>query len=204
MKKTLFSFAFFIVLTFTWLNLGKYLDVTQKPVKSDIIVCLGGGTIDRVKKTIELFEKGYVEKNVLLLLGESWYNQPYIKSNYPALSVDIVESPKNTKEEVLFIKQYMKEHGYTSAMIVTDPPHSRRVNLLTSLVSTEGDETLTFYMIGSDVKWWDKEYYYKSEQALTFVKNESMGIFYSFIAYGVLDKIGLLDEFEAWRKGRES
>ena len=90
-KKALIVFLpLFVLLSWGFLNLGKWLDVTQKPVNSDLVVCLGGGTIDRVKKSIELFEKGYANK--FLLLGESWYNQPYIQKNYPNIVVKIDES----------------------------------------------------------------------------------------------------------------
>ncbi len=192
--------AFAVLVTFAWLNLGRFLDVTQEPVKSDIIVCLGGGTIERVQKSITLLEQGLADKK-LLLLGESWYNQPYIRKNHPDINMLIDESPKNTKEEVLFIKTYMKEHGYTSALIVTDSPHARRVRLLTSLLSTKGDEAMDFHLVSSGVKWWSAEHYYTNERAVSAAKNESLKLLYSVVAYGCLEKIGRLDEVEAWIKG---
>lgn len=183
-----------VLLIFVFFNLGRFLDVTEAPAKSDIIVCLGGGTVDRVKKSIALVEKGYAKKQVFLLIGESWYNQPYIAKNHPGISLTIEEGPKNTKEEVLFIKNYMKERGYKSALIVTDPPHSRRVSLLTSLVNTEGDEAMRFHIVGSEVPWWDKDHFYENELAIDAVKYESLGILHSLMAYGFLEKLGLLDE----------
>jgi len=192
------------MLILIFLNQGKWVDVTEKPVKSDIIVCLGGGTIERVKKSIELLEGGYADKQVLLLIGESWYNQPYIKKNHPDIPILIDEGPKNTKEEVLFIKEYMKKHSYQSALIVTDPPHSGRVKLLTSLVSVEGDDTMKFSFIASSVKWWNAEEYYKNERMRRAVWHETKGILYTLFTYGILSKIGLSDEMEAWRKGKKS
>lgn len=181
MKKIIFSFtALLLLFSFVFLNLGKWIDVTEEPVKSDIIVCLGGGTIERVKKSIALLEEGNSEK--FLLIGESWYNQPYIKKNYPDIPIVIDESPKNTKEEVRFIKEYMKKYKYKSALIVTDPPHSGRVKLLTSLVSVEGDENMTFHLIASEVKWWDAEEYYKSKRARAAVLHEVMGMVYHLIS----------------------
>ncbi|MDQ7047431.1 MAG: YdcF family protein [Sulfurovum sp.] len=188
MQKIIFGFtAFLVFLTFSFLNMGKWMDVTEEPIKSDMIVCLGGGTIERVKKSIELLEEGYIEKQIFLLLGESWYNQPYIKKNYPNLPVIIDESPKNTKEEVLYIKQYMQKHGYQSALIVTDPPHSGRVSLLTSLISLKGDEKMTFVMISSDVLWWDAKNYYKSERARSSVMYESVKMLYHFVFERFMD-----------------
>lgn len=204
MKKLIYCVIFFLILTFTFFNLGKWLDVTEKPVKSDIVVCLGGGTIDRVKKSIELVKQGYTNEEHFLLVGESWYNQPYLKKHYPKMNIVIDESPRNTGEEVRLIKKYMKEHGHKSALIVTDPPHSRRVSILASLISMEDDETMHFRMVGSDVKWWNKEHYYHNNQAIGFVKNECLGIFYTLIVYGFFERIGLLDVFETWRQGREN
>ncbi len=182
MKIIIFSFtAILLLLTFVFLNIGKWIDVTEEPVNADIIVCLGGGTLDRVKKSIELLEQEYSWKQVFLLIGESWYNQPYIKKNHPDINIIIDESPKNTKEEVLFIKEYMKKHNYKSALIVTSPPHSGRVKLLTLLISVEGDENMTFHMIASEVKWWDAEHYYRSEQARGFVLHEVMGMVYEVV-----------------------
>ena len=184
MEKIIFVMvAFLLLLAFVFLNLGKWIDVTEKPVKADIIVCLGGGTIDRVKKSIELLEEGYADKQLFLLIGESWYNQPYIKKNHADIHIVIDEDPKNTREEILFIKKYMKEHAYSSALIVTDPTHSRRFSLLTSLISVEGDENMTFHMVASGVKWWDADNYYKSKTARDHVKWEMIKIPYNFMKY---------------------
>jgi len=173
-----------------FLNYGKWIDATVEPVKADLVVCLGGGTVERVKKSISLVKQGYVKQDVFLLLGESWYNQPYIRKSHPELKVEIDESPTNTKEEVLFIKKYMVENGYRNALVVTDPPHSRRVSLLNTILSVKGDDEITFHMIGSDVKWWHKEKYYDHKHSGDQVFIESMKILYSVVVYGVLNKLG--------------
>jgi hypothetical protein len=170
-------------------NLGEFIDVTQKPIKSDIVVCLGGGTIERVKRSISLLENGYA--NAFILLGESWYNQPYLKKNYPDMKVIIDESPQNTKEEVLFIKKYMVENGYKTVLIVTDPPHSRRVSVLYSVLNVEGDDTLTLRVISSKIGWWKATKYYDDKRSWETVFSESIRIVYSIICYGVIEKLGV-------------
>jgi len=177
MKNIFFMTAIILLIVFLFLNVGKWIDCTTDPIKSDIVICLGGGTIDRVKKSIKLIEEDYVSSNKLLLIGESWYNQPYLKKNYSDISVTIDESSKNTKDEILFIKRYMKKYNYKSALIVTDPPHSRRVKLLTSILLEE-DNSRIYYIISSDVKWWNARYYYLDEHARSFVFYESMKILY--------------------------
>ena len=192
MKKALFySLLWFVLLPLAFLNYGKWIDVTAEPIEADIIVCLGGGTVERVKKSIALVEQGYAKNDVFLLLGESWYNQPYIRRNHPAMKVEIEDSPTNTKEEVLFIKKYMLEHGYKNALVVTDPPHSRRVNLLNAILSVKGDDEITFHMIDSDVTWWHKEKYYDHKHSGNNVMTETVKIVYSVVVYGVLNKLGV-------------
>jgi len=180
MRKILFAIAIVVFMIFLFLNMGKWIDSTTTPKRSDIVICLGGGTIDRVKKSIKLIKAGYVSTDKFLLIGESWYNQPYLKKNYPDISVEIDETSKNTKEEILFIKKYMKKHNYKSALIVTDPPHSKRVKLLTTIVLNE-DQSRVYYIIGSDVKWWNGQYYYLNEHARSFVFYESIKILYHLI-----------------------
>ena len=43
MKLISLSLLFFLFLIYSFLNLGNFLDITQKPTKTDLIVCLGGG-----------------------------------------------------------------------------------------------------------------------------------------------------------------
>lgn len=188
MKKWfVYSVLFFLLIPLVLFTLVKSIDVTQEPVQADIVVCLGGGTVERVKKSIILIEDGYVEKDRFLLLGESWYNQPYIRKNHPTLNVVIEETPTNTKEEVLFIKQYMVKNGYRSALVVTDPFHSGRVSVLNSILSVQGAKDIHLYMIDSGRNWWEKEgdssYLLWTKRAL----NESIKIIYSIVVYGFLD-----------------
>jgi alcohol dehydrogenase class IV len=182
-KKIAFVF-FFLLSVWGLLNFGKWMDVTQKPVKSDMVVCLGGGTVERVKRSVALLEEGYASKSRFLLLGESWYNQPYLSKKYPNLSVLIDETPKNTKEEILYLKKYMVVHGYRSALIVTDPPHSRRVEILLSLLHVPGDEKMSFRIVSSEQPWWNAERYYENAHARKAVMHESVKILGSYLLYG--------------------
>ena len=185
MKKIAFIF-FFLLSVWGLLNLGNWLDVTQQPAKSDMVICLGGGTVERVKRSVALLEEGYASKNRFLLLGESWYNQPYLSKKYPNLPVLIDETPKNTKEEILYLKKYMVVHGYRSALIVTDPPHSRRVKVLLSLLHVPGDEKMDFRIVSSEQPWWDAENYYRNAHARNTVMHESVKVVFRVLADGLL------------------
>ncbi len=184
MKKILLlCLSFLLLASLLYLNLGRWIDVTQKPLKSDIIVCLGGGTVEGVQKSVELYKQGYSLKNKLLFIGENWYNLPYLRKHEPQLNYITEFTPQNTREEVLLIHNYMKKHHYTSALIVTDPHHSRRVHILSLLFSMESDKAVTIRLVSSGVKWWNREDYYRNSWARAYVKWELIKIPYNIYSY---------------------
>lgn len=175
--RTLGIFAFLMLVVF--LGLGRWIDITQAPVKSDIVFCLGGGTYKRVDSAIELLNNGYVGSKKLSMLGESWYNLPFIRKHYPGVDTEVYAAPKNTRDEIRFIKTYMNKHHFKSALIVTDPPHSLRVKVLLSIIDRDLNGKMEFYIVGSGVKWWDREHYYRNETARKYAMIEVLKIPYN-------------------------
>lgn len=151
--------------------------MSQSPVKAEIVVCLGGGTIERLESAIKLFKDGYVEN--ILVLGESWYHHPYLKKSGLKDAYIIEDSPKNTEEEIAFLIPYMATHDIHTALIVTDPPHTKRVKVLISQFLT--GNTIQLRIVGSNVSWWDGKNYYLNEKARSFVWHEIPKIVYRYI-----------------------
>ncbi len=199
----LLSFSFLCIVMF--MNLGKFLDVTDAPKKADIIVYLGGGYIERLEKSLELYKLGYSNTDKIILTGtligkvskedlNGFYKVEYLKKHgVPEKKIIYAENTGNTMQEVRFIKNYMSEHQYTSVIFVSDPPHSRRIKFLAKYINNYDDVNLSYIVVGSDVDWWDRLHYYKNEEARKFVKSELSKIVHNFIAYGVLQKFGLLE-----------
>ena len=191
MKKMLFGFIIFLLfLFFIFLNLGKWMDVTEKPVKADIIVCLGGGDHHRINRSLELYRDGYAKKGLLLLTGDDVtparkrrgykdFRVRLLKEKYSEIQYAHFPDLTSTREEVKYIKNYMKDHAYKSALIVTDPPHSGRYSLLNILIRVEGDENMTFHMVSSGVKWWDRKHYYKNKFARKYTIRQFIKIPYN-------------------------
>ena len=171
-------------------NAGKYLDATQKPVKSDLIVCMGGGTPERVKESIVLYHEGYSKQKLLLLAGEPYANRNYIRKHHSEIRYVLNTNAKNTADEIQFVKEYMAEYHYESVIIVSDPPHTRRIKILTDLISVKGDEEFYYVFVSSDVSWWDRDKYYQNPKAFPFARNEILRIPYTYVYYGLLEKIG--------------
>ncbi len=197
----LFSFLFIIVL----MNLGRFLDITEAPKKSDIIVYLGGGYSERLEKSLQLYKLGYSKADKIIFTGPLMGRQSkenyiqYNKMEYfkkhgvPEENIIYAENTDNTMREVLFVKNYMIKNHYKSAIFVSHPPHSRRIMFLAKFVNNYDDANLSCMVVGSDVKWWDRNHYYKDERARIAVKEQMSKLVHNFIAYGVLQKFGLLE-----------
>lgn len=102
----------------------------------------------------------------------------------------------NTRVEMQYIKKFMNENNFTSAIIVSDTPHSRRIRTLLDLAV--GDtKKFNFYIVGSGASWWNTEHYYLNKKAKAFAWQESIKLVEVYTAFGILNKIGL---YESVRK----
>jgi len=188
-----------LVLIF-FLNLGHFLENTDTPKKADLIVCLGGGYGARILKSIELYKNGYSLSNKMLLTGNNKYyfsgykdlRLKYLKENNISISKSVVFNKKltSTRNEIIFIQDYMILNNYSSAIIVSDNPHTARIKLLLNIFKK--DNNLIFYVVGSNPDWWNDGQYYKSKMAISYVINESLKIVYTAVAYGILEPLGVL------------
>jgi len=207
----LFLLICFVVCSFyiLFLNLGKLLDVTSKPHQADIVVCLGGGDYkSRIVKTVEVYKQGFITKNTIILTGyvnssrdikqgkvvdkRMTYLQKHLDTS---VNVILNKQLKSTAEEVMFVKNYLIEHHLKSALFITEPPHSRRILLLNSLISIKGDDKLAISIVASKYKNWNPTEYYKDKYTKNYVFSEVVKIIYALFAYGFLDKLGLLEWF---------
>jgi len=191
MKRILFYvFFWFICIPWAFLHYGEWIDATEEPKQADLIVCLGGGTEERLNMAVTLFKAGYSNTKSIILLGESYETTSYLEKSYPEVTIVQHHKPKNTKEEIIYIKKYMIKHGYTSVLIVTDPPHSRRVKILTSVLNVKEDSKISFRVITSGVTWWKVKKYYDDKRSGEAVLSETIRIVYSVLCYGLVHRIG--------------
>lgn len=184
------------------LDMGSFLDVTQKAEKADLIVALGGGGKERLLKALELYERGYSEQGTIAVTGSSTFvddiavPRRYDKVEYlvehgvSEHDVIYVEQTHNTMSELLAIKTLMVEKGYRRVLIVTDPPHSRRIKVMARSLAGFDEAGLSCTVVSSGVPWWDREHYYEDMRALRFVVFESLKLPYNLIRYSLIGHIG--------------
>lgn len=187
-KNLIFSLITFIVIILSIKNLGHFFDITMEPKPSDIIVSLGGDSGSRIKKTLELYENNISNSHQILLTGPttSEQNQSAIFLLKHRVNInDIMFSieTKNTFEEMKYIKQYLIGHKITSAIVVSDSPHSRRILFFANTVLGYSASGLSIRVVGSDNPWWNANTYYTNPTAATFVLNETAKLSYYYFQY---------------------
>ena len=204
-KFGLFSILFAgIVISFLFVNLGLFFDVTKKPKKTDVIVCLGGGGIERVTKSLELYLKGYSKSGKIILTGStSLYKKEnkitfLVRHGIPREKIIFLKKTYNTMNEVLALKNFLLKNNMKSAMFISDPPHSRRIMLLVNTIAKYKRSGLSCIIVSSGVQWWDKEHYYNSNKAIRFVTLELFKLPYNYLAYAVLTPLGIYDPIKKY------
>jgi len=205
LKVFFFSFIFFsLIIIFLIINLGNFLDISEEPIKSDVIISLGGGNLDRIKKAFELYEKSFSLKKIIILTGDErtikdknnnlddkrikYLKEYHINTNNIIHEIAV----ENTIEEINYIKEYLIKNQYASAIIVSDPPHTKRIKYLLNKIHKVNDEYLNFILVKSDVNWWNKETYYKNKKAQMFALSESFKLIYSYFMYEIAEPLGFL------------
>ena len=197
MKLLTFLIIFISFLIYAFFNLGRFLDVTVSPTKVDLIVCLGGGDHQkRVEKTIELYKDAYLKSDTIIFTGVKEVKN--IDNIFDKnINIIINSNLKNTMEEMKYIKNYMLKQNLSSALIVTEAPHSRRIMLFSKIINNNKKE-LTINVIASEFKNWDSEFYYKNKESRQYAFSEVIKIAYNFFVYGVLEKVGLIDTYNKY------
>lgn len=184
---------------YIFLNLGNFVDVSKKPVCSDVIVALGGDYSGcRLKEALKLYKKGYSKSGKILYtsrdsvsksLDKSGSRREYLLHNGIS-EKDIVhirrEMVFNTMEEVLFIKQYMLFHHYTSVLIVSHPQHSRRIETFAKYIADYKKAGLELHIAACHPSWWNAQRYYENRTAFKVTVMEVGKLFYNFLKYNPL------------------
>jgi uncharacterized SAM-binding protein YcdF (DUF218 family) len=165
-------------------HLGRYLIVEHPPQKSDLIVCLAGGNVERGLAVADAYQRGLaprifmarevppdgyellkergvdypesVDLMIKLLEGQGIPRSAFLTSDRPT---------KSTFEEAELVRELVMNSDYNSLIIITTPYHCRRAWLTFRKVFEESDvRMLMLPSPYSDFKpagWWKKRRYQK-------------------------------------------
>ena len=185
--------TFLLLLTILFVNLGHWLsEPVNKPVKTDLIVTLGGGGIERDQMAADLYKAGYAKKILLtgmyasLRAGQSYYQSPrslfLLKQGIPAKALLFDGLSINTHQEAFNIAAVLTAQHWHSALVVTDPPHIRRVAFCLSSVFKNN---FSYSLIQSDVPTWHADRWWQDERWRRFSLDEVLKLIFYAIVYGV-------------------
>lgn len=163
-------------------HLGRYLIVEHPLQKSDLIVCLAGGNVERGLAVADAYQKGLaprifmarevppdgyellkergvdypesVDLMIKLLEGQGIPRSAFLTSDRPT---------KSTFEEAELVRELVMNSDYNSLIIITTPYHCRRAWLTFRKVFEESDVRMLMlpspYSDFKPADWWKKRRY---------------------------------------------
>lgn len=125
------------VLYFILRAAGAYLIVASNLDAANAIVVLSGGEETRMTEALRLYNEDYANKIILTETGQKLegYKQLYsfdmrivlLSNGVPSGNILVTDKVvSNTRDEALAVKKLMTSQQMVSAIIVTDPYHTRR------------------------------------------------------------------------------
>jgi hypothetical protein len=174
------------IFSFSIIKLGYIFDITKDPVKVDLILCLGGGEKQRLKKTIELYKLKYSEKILLTNKDKLIIDKKILvlkKEDIAEKNIFFKYNLLNTFDELSFAKELMIKYNYKSILIISDEPHSLRINMLIKSFINFKKESIEYTIVGSNAPWWNKKIFYTNKDAIRFIIMECFKIIHNYVFY---------------------
>jgi len=183
-------------------SIGSYLILEHKPEKADLIVCLGGGNIERGLATADAYNAG--------LASMVYISRPEVPDGYDLLEKMDVKYPEqadlmemflkdlnipgeaiirddayvnSTLNEAVYVRREVERRGFKSLIIITSPTHSRRAWLTYKKVFEGSD--VTIYSLPTKYSKYNPETYWHDRKYLKDVLLEYQKFLFYMLRYGV-------------------
>lgn len=117
------------------LTAGAVWLILQEPLtRAEVVVALGGDPrCRREHQAADLYRRGLARKIVVSGIPVAWgmhtgdaARQTLLHENIPAEDILVLRNSWNTRREAADLARLMRRRGWTSAILVTSPFHSRR------------------------------------------------------------------------------
>lgn len=195
MMKKLFIIVVPVLLVasvFGFLNAGVFLSAPAQPVvAADVMVILGGDGGARTMKGIDIYKKGYVKRIILTGLDEgepgaqryylNWRSRMLIDAGVPQNILEFDTVSRNSWDEAQNTLDRARQAGWKTVLIVSDPPHMRRLTFVFEKVFSKSG--ITYVLVEGIPSWWNPQRWWKNEISAKFVLNEYIKIIYYSIKH---------------------
>jgi len=156
---------------------GAYLILADELVPVKAIVVLSGGTESRMREALHLYEEGYGSVIILTETGGTLRDSEQLYSfdmriqlmnnGVPSGNIVITEMQvSNTLDEARAVRETLTNQQYTSAIIVTDPYHSRRTRMVFREVFA--DSPIDIYIRPAGDSWYNSRTWFLSAKGWQF------------------------------------
>jgi uncharacterized SAM-binding protein YcdF (DUF218 family) len=181
-----------VILLFGFSQAGHFLALSsQEPIKADLIVALGGDSGGRIKKVAELFNESLAPTILLTgMEGGAAETRSYYL-NWRARFLEDRGVPKsrllfdavsaNSWEEALNTLRLMQKRDYQRVLVVSDPPHLRRLAWVWGKVfDGSGKE---YRLIAARADYWNPDRWWRDDKSSHFVITELIKLVYYYVAH---------------------
>ena len=156
---------------------GAYLIYADELQPADVIVVLSGGTDSRMNEALRLYKEDYAKIIVLTETGEQTEGYEYLNSfdmriqlinnGVPSGNIMITDLTVNTTvDEAVAIRDLMQNRQFRSAIVVTDPYHTRRSKLIFNQVFDETGIDVIMHPVRSS--WYNSRTWFTSVKGWQF------------------------------------
>jgi uncharacterized SAM-binding protein YcdF (DUF218 family) len=174
------------VLAYAVTQAGYWLEAPgQAPKRADAIVVLGGDDGDRALRALALYREGYAPTIVLTGLERgsaappvtmTWRAEFLTARGVPKSALRFEVESRNSYTEATNVLALMKKQGWRTVIVVSDPPHMRRLAWTWERVFKGSG--LNYVLVPSAAPWWFPGSWWHDEQAGSFVIMEYIKLAY--------------------------
>jgi uncharacterized SAM-binding protein YcdF (DUF218 family) len=181
------------VALFTWgLVAARFLAApAQSPVNADLLVALGGDNGARADRVLELYRRGLAPR--VLLTGPEgghsktratylhWRARYLVDQGIPEKELLYDYRSTSSWEEAVNTLRLMREMKLDRVMVVSDPPHMRRLSWVWGRMFAGSGKQFT--LVASDLEYWDAEHWWQRSSNAQYVFAEYIKLAYYLVQY---------------------
>jgi uncharacterized SAM-binding protein YcdF (DUF218 family) len=161
------------------------------PQRADCIVALGGDSGERIATTLDLYQRGFAPSILLTGVEDApidarrvyltWRAEYLVKAGVPSAAILYDEHSANSSEEARNTLALVNARGWKSVLVVSDPPHMRRLALAWS--KAFAGTRKNYILVASAPSWWQERAWWQSEHSAQFVITEYIKLGYYLARY---------------------
>lgn len=177
---------------FGFAQVGCYVSSpSDEPVKADLIVALGGDAGARIVKARELYVNGFAPRVLLTGIENgvdetrhadlNWRVAFLVEGGVPRDAILYEAQSRNTWDEAVNTHRLLEANGWHSVLVVSDPPHMRRLSWVWRKVFD--GKGMTYRLIAASMPEWDAAHWWRQRTSAPFVLMELIKLGYYHVAY---------------------